>query len=79
MQIFKGTERETAGFKIRVLGCLTGEKKPGSFTWKSWKIENFKTTITTKRKEKDETKQEMSSHTQIIKVDLSVLSSSEEI
>ena len=38
MQIFKRTERETAGFKIRVLACLTGEKKPGSFTGKSWNL-----------------------------------------
>ena len=76
MQIFKRTERETAGFKIPVLACLTGEKKPGSFTWKSWNLKISKQQQQQNEKEKNETKQEMSSHTQIIKV---VLSSSEEI
>lgn len=50
MQIFKRTERETAGFKIPVLACLTGEKKPGSFTWKSWNLKISKQQQNEKKK-----------------------------
>ena len=42
-------------------------------------LKDFQTTTPTKRKEKNNTKQEISSHTQIMKADLSALSSSEEI